>query len=506
MSTAEIDKVSEASLDEFMSGLPDMGVVATSEVTEPPEPPEPPKTLPKASPPVSTAPSPTAAPEPAVESPKFDFEDGFQTKLAAFVVRDTTFVQRIDGLMRPEFFQNGLEAAWVSMALRYYAKYRKVPSDAMIYSRLIKEDVAARVIDKGFATLMGQHYKALLRADISDRDFVADAVATFARHQAVSAAIIESVPLIEAHKYDQIDKLVRKALDVAINTDGDIYDFGGMIDARAGERLDRASGKLSANGITTGYPLIDDSLLHKGWGRRELSIIMGGAKAGKTAALINFGIQALKASHNVLYVTLEVGSKIIADRMDANITATPVMELGDHTHDVRDKVQRFVTSSGAKFVIKEFPSGAMRVSDLRRLIERYKAQGTVFGLVIVDYADLVAPERVTDSGIENSKSVYVALRGLAMQEDFAMLSATQTNREGFKAAVAKAEHVADDFNKIRIADVIISINRTDEDKANQQARLYFAACRNQPAGFSIRVDQKMDCMQFISKVVGYEKE
>lgn len=495
-----------AELDAFTASLPEPGVVPREEAvtaiaaasTVSPTP----SIL--AATPITAAISPVAPSEPPAPVIKYDFDEGFQTKLAAFIVRDTTFVQRIDGLVKPDYFQNGLDAAWVSMSLRYYAKYRKVPSDAMIYSRLIKDDVAAKVIDAPFAQLLARHYKELLKSDISDREYTADAVATFARHQAVSAAIMDSFVLVERHDFDKINTMMRRALDIAVNTDGDIYDYGSMLDSRTGERLDRAAGKLPPSGISTGYPGIDEALYHKGWGKRELSIILGGAKAGKTTALIDFGIQALKAGRNVLYVTLEVSAKIVAERMDANITDTPVSDLGSNIHSVRDKVKHFITSSGARFVIKEFPTGAMRVSDLRRLIERYKAQGCKFDLVIVDYADLVAPDRVTENSIENSKSVYVNLRGLAMQEDIALLSATQTNREGFKAAVAKAEHVSDDFNKIRIADIVISINKTDEERAAGVARLYFAASRNQAGGFTIKIEQKLDCMRFISKVIGYE--
>jgi replicative DNA helicase len=125
-------------------------------------------------------------------------------------------------------------------------------------------------------------------------------------------------------------------------------------------------------------------------------------------------------------------------------------------------------------------------------------------MVIVDYADLMAPERYTDNSIENSKNIYVSLRGLAMQEDIALLTATQTNREGFKSSVAKAEHVSEDFNKIRIADIVISINRTEEERAVGQARLYFAASRNQAGQFTVRIKQDMERMRFISEIIGEE--
>ncbi len=458
---------------------------------------------------------PTAAPlGPAVVAPgvteelevvKFEFDAAFQSKIAALVVRDTQFVQRIDGLIRPEYFENGVEAAWVSVALRYYAKYKRIPADGTVYARLIKEDIASRIIDNVMAGIMIRTYRDVMtKADLSDRDYVVDEVATFARHQAVSAAILESVSDLDRHDFDKISKKLRKALDVGSNQDGDVYDFAETLSARTGERLDRAAGKTPPTGITTGYKMVDDCLYHKGWGKRELSVLMGAAKMGKTTALLDFGLRAVEHGKKVLYVTLEVASKILAERADANISMTPVMELQDHVHTVKTKVLDFISKSGGRLVLKEFPSGSATVADLRRMIERFKSRGLIFDLVVVDYADIMAPERYTDNTQENSKSVYVGLRGLAMQEDFAILTATQTNREGYKATVAKAEHVADDFNKIRIADIIISINKTEEERAIGEARLYFAASRNQAGGFTLRIKQDIACMRFITEVVGHE--
>lgn len=88
--------------------------------------------------------------------------------------------------------------------------------------------------------------------------------------------------------------------------------------------------------------------------------------------------------------------------------------------------------------------------------------------------------------------------------DCALLTATQSNREGVKAVVVKAEHVAEDFNKIRTADLVISINATEEERNNGEERLYFAASRNQESGFTVRVKQDMKKMQAIQSVIGVE--
>ncbi|MGQ1699213.1 hypothetical protein ACT42I_18710 (plasmid) [Acinetobacter baumannii] len=125
-------------------------------------------------------------------------------------------------------------------------------------------------------------------------------------------------------------------------------------------------------------------------------------------------------------------------------------------------------------------------------------------MIIVDYADLMRPDIRTNDPKENSRVIYVDLRAIAFEENVALLTATQTNREGFKSTVAKAEHVAEDFNKIRTADVAISINITEEERAKGQARLYFAASRNQEMGVTVVIKQNVSMMRFLEEVISVE--
>ena len=438
--------------------------------------------------------------DPTEPTPIYEFDGEFQQKIAALLVRDTAFAQLTDGLIKPEYFENSGIAALVSVVNRYFERYKKAPGDKTIIASLLRDASKDKTLPPELLRLAIGATRTVFDTDVSDREYVADQCATFARHQAVTKAVLDSVTLIEKRDFDAIGVMVRKAIDTGVSTAGNAYDYGAMRAARTQERKDREAGILAPTGITTGFKILDDCLYHKGWGRRELAVLMGGAKAGKSMGMISFGINAIAAGYRTLYVTLEVASKIIAERVDANVAERAMFELGMNIHEVDEKVEAFMAKA-APFIIHEFPTGTMRASDLRRLIEHYKAQGITFDFVIVDYADLMAPERATDNVQENSKSIYVNLRGLAMQEGFACLTATQTNREGAKKAVATATDVAEDFNKIRIADVVISINKTEEERALNQARLHFAASRNQRSGFSLKVEQNIDQARFITRVI-----
>lgn len=447
----------------------------------------------------AAASSPAAAP--AQPAPHYEFDAEFQTKIVALSIRDTQFAQLTDGLVKPEYFENSAHAALIQVVNGYYAKYKKAPGDKTIVAQILKDAIQAKTLPPELVRMVVPLVKDLFETDVSDREFVADQVAEFARNQAVTKAILDSVELIERRDFDRIGTMVRKAIDTGVNVAGNVADYAEKIKARTQARKDRAAGIRPPTGITTGYPALDGYLYHKGWGRREMAVIMGGPKAGKSMAMIGFAVNAIAAGYRTLYVTLEVSSDIIENRIDANIAERVMSELDLHPNEVEEKVTAFM-GKAAPLKIAEFPSGTMRPSDLRRMIEHYKAQGLTFDLVVVDYADLMAPERVTDNLQENSKSVYVNLRGLAMQENFAMLTATQTNREGAKKAVATMTDVAEDLNKIRIADIVISINTTPEEKQMHQCRLFFAAVRNGRSGFTLRIEQNIDCAKFIKQIIG----
>ncbi|UBM12738.1 DnaB-like helicase C-terminal domain-containing protein [Cupriavidus metallidurans] len=429
------------------------------------------------------------------------FGDDFQNRVAALACRDMKFMQATEGLIQPKFFDNGLNGHVVRIASDFYKKYRRLPNDGSIWTRVLTDEMVAKRLSKDDARLVAAKLHELFGVDISDRDYVVDRTVEFAKHQAVQSAILNSVNLLERREFDRVNKMITDAVNIGKHEEGGAYDMREQLMARTADRIDRLMGKKLPQGITTGVPKLDARLYHQGWGRKELSVLLGGAKTGKTTALLNFAINATAAGFNVLYLTLEVSAAIIADRMDSNISEIKAMELFQHHDTVRQKVTEFFDRTRANLKVHEFPTGTLSVSDLRRIIERYKGQGVLFDMVVVDYADLMRPDRHSDQAIENSKSIYIGLRGLAMEENIALLTATQANREGYKSAVVKAEHVAEDFNKVRIADILISISLTDEERANGYARLFFAAARNSASGFSLTIMQDIERMKFIKDIV-----
>lgn len=431
----------------------------------------------------------------------FEFEADFQQKIAALVCRDEAFYRRVDGLVKPEYFESRSLSALVHICSTYHEKYRRLPERSE-WAELIKDAKAEKAIRDDDVPDMVTDLKKILTAPLPARDYAVDKVAEFAKKQAISAAYMMTIPLVEKGEHAKAEKIMQKAFATGAQAVVEDNDYWNSIESRTQYRRDVEAGLIQKDGITSGLPKLDKMLYHNGWGRKELSVVMGGAKKGKSTGLLHWALAGSQKGFNVLYVTLEVAAKIIMERMDANVSGVDMNELSARGNDVEKGVKdRAGLRKPGHLKVVEYPSGVMTCADLRKVIEFYRAEGIIFDMIVVDYADIMAAEIKSGNDINESKQVWLGLRAIAHEENAAVLTATQTNRAGFTADVAKAEHAAEDFNKIRIADLVLTINRTDEEKAKGEARIYFAASRNQAGEFTLKISQELSKMRFMTGIL-----
>jgi replicative DNA helicase len=389
----------------------------------------------------------------------------------------------------------------VDIVKRHLQVHKAVP-DPKIYKSVLEDEIKAKRLRDDTRKDVVQFLKDSLRADLSNSKYVLDKVRDFARHRAMENAIMASVQLLEKGDFAGIDKTMKQALGVGNSITKQAYDYFDEVDNRTQEREDLKSGKIVKRGITTGYREIDTCLYHMGWGRQELSVLMGAAKAGKSMGLGDFTKNAVLAGYNAFYASCEVSHKIISARTDANIADVAVNNLHHDPKLVGQLIKDAQRKTGAKYKMQDFASGTLKVSHLYRIIEDYRADGLIFDLITVDYADIMAAEYRNDKLIDNLREIYIDLRAMAHEFDAALLTATQTNRDGAKAVTAKATDVGDDWNKVRTADVLIGINATDSEKQQGKARLYWAVSRNTEDGFTLEIQQDRSKMKFLTKVLG----
>jgi replicative DNA helicase len=439
-----------------------------------------------------------------VPNQPYDFDESFQDQIMAFAISDHVFARRTVGLVKPDYFENQASATLVAIAQAHYQKYKELPDIAAfkqilrtkIESGMIRADMKGEVIGK-FKEVFQKGGKL---NKLVNRAYIVDQVEEFARHQEIYKVTLKIPDLMAKGKHDEIAKLMKKASMIGQNMADHVIDYFANIEERSVIRKEKAAGLRPPQGITTGVKKLDDMLYHGGWGFEELSLLLGGAKAGKSTGLLWFAKNAALAGHDTLYVTMEMSADIAMNRMDASISGVEMTNLTKAIGEVEEKVKEAHKKAG-RLMVAQFPTGTLTPSGLRRLLESLAADGQRFKLVVLDYMDLMRPDVITQNSIENSKNIYIDVRAIAQEEHIAILSATQTNREGFKSVTAKAEHVSDDFNKIRIADLLISINATEDEQNRNEARLFLLPSRNQKGNIMLQVQYDLERMIFIKRVI-----
>jgi len=233
------------------------------------------------------------------------------------------------------------------------------------------------------------------------------------------------------------------------------------------------------------------------------SFFANGLISHNSMSLGDFAKNASMAGYDVGLLSCEVASEIIEERIDANVSEILMKKLDENAFAVEEAVKKLHAGAG-NFIIKDYASGTLKPSMIRRFMERQRAKGIIIDLLVVDYADICAPEFRSDSNIDNLRSIYIDLRAIAYEYNCAVLTATQTNRAGAMKMTAGGNDVSEDINKSRTVDLMLSINASEAEKAAGEARLFFALSRNGESEFSLRIKQSRGCMKFISKILGRE--
>lgn len=434
----------------------------------------------------------------------YNFGESIQDELTYNIITDTQFVRRIDGLVKPEYFDNMANGMIVDISLAHFSKYKQAIQIKTLIQEL-KEKVEKKIIREDIKDIIKDKISQLFTMDkLVSKEKLVDDISIFAKHQAVQKAFMDCVPKLESGDFSYIEKKMKNALQTGASSEFETYSYFDKAMERIENRKLQLLGQKEVEGISTGIVELDNCLRSKGWGKKELSLVMGGPKTGKTMGLANFALNAALAGKNVLYISLEVSKDIISERCDANLADIRINDLNadlERIQSTADVLARVMKKAGV-LDIQEFPTGQMRPSDVRRLVEKRQADLNInYDLLVVDYADIMRSEANFSEKRDGLTSIYEDLRAIGQSYNLAVLTATQTNREGVKAKVADMTHVAEDLGKIRTADIVISINCSEEEKMLNEARLYFAASRTGEMDITLKIKRDIAKGRFITKVL-----
>jgi replicative DNA helicase len=311
-----------------------------------------------------------------------------------------------------------------------------------------------------------------------------DLVEKFAKQEAVKRAIAESVPLVKQEKFGEVEDKIKSALQVTRVVDNGLQYFSTLND-----RWKRLHDKKEVDKFKLVFDKVNDSL-EGGLNRKELAMVVAPPGVGKSLYLVNQGVTSLMEGRNVLYVSLEMAEDLVAQRFDSVMTRIPQSRLKDSATilTLKERLALFQEKFNGKLVIKEFPTGIASVNNIRSLLsqlENYEEFRP--DVVIVDYLELLRPVREIDAEYQAQQRIAEELRGVAMEYNLLVHTATQTNRKGANVEIITDAELGDSYGKIRTCDFAMSLNQKSEEYDNGQMRGYIMKSRNGRARWMLPV-------------------
>ncbi len=369
--------------------------------------------------------------------------------------------------IQPEYFSDRCDKIVFELISEFITKYNSLPApEAIRISLNERRDLAQSEYDDCVTLIREISDKP---EDI-DSNWLVETTESFCQRRAVYNAIMESIQIIDgkskAKTETAIPHILSDALSVSfdahighdyIEDADDRYAFYHKVENRVPFDLE------FMNLITNG-----------GTPNKTLNIIMAGTGVGKSLFLCHHAANCLVQNKNVLYITCEMAEERIAERIDANLMDISMDDLHDLPKQIYDtKLSRVASEFTGKLIIKEYPTSTATSNHIRILLEELSMKKKFKpDIVIVDYLNICASARLKNNGNVNSynyiKAIAEELRGLAVEYNVPVFSATQVNRSGFASSDFGLEDTSESFGLPATADFMIAMIGTEElDEQNQ---------------------------------------
>lgn len=385
------------------------------------------------------------------------YGSGFQIKVLASLLRHKEFLQTINDVVEPEMFDSPASQWIVKEVLRYYYKYHTTPSLEFLQVEVKKID------NEVLKVSVAEQLKESLKTANEDRDYIEQEFSGFCKNQQLKKALLTSVDLLAKGQFEDIRSMIDQALKAGADKNiGHEYDKDIEQRFREDDRKE----------VPTPWEIINQQLMG-GLGRGDLGLVFGGPGSGKSWFLVNLGAAAVKLGLTVNHYTLELSDVYTGKRYDSVLTGVPFKEV--HLH--REEVESAISNLPGKLIVKEFPMYKTTVSAIESHVRKCTDLGHKPDLIIIDYIDLLKSKRKSVDIKDELDDVYGTVKGMAREMNTPIWSVSQVNRAGAKDDIVEGDKAAGSYNKIMIADFIISLSRKRADKINKTGRVHIMKSR-----------------------------
>ncbi len=375
------------------------------------------------------------------------------------LLHNEEYVRKVIPFIKGDYFEDRNQRIVFEEIVKFVEDYNKPATKEVLCIETEKRQDITDDSFKEITTLIGS-----LDEQPSEFDWLVNTTEKWCRDRAIYLALMESIQLADGKDdtkgRDAIPTILSDALGVSFDTNVG-HDY--LIDyEQRYESYHRKEDKIEFdleffNKITKG-----------GLPNKTLNIALAGTGVGKSLFMCHVASSALLQGKNVLYITLEMAEEKIAERIDANLLNIPIQDITDLPKVMfENKVTNLAKKTQGTLIIKEYPTASAHSGHFKALLQELALKKSFRpDMIFIDYLNICASSRYRANSNVNSysyiKAIAEELRGLAVEANVPIVSATQTTRSGFASSDVDLTDTSESFGLPATADLMFALISTEE--------------------------------------------
>ena len=381
------------------------------------------------------------------------------------LIHNEEYTRKVLPFIKEEYFADKLEGLLFSEIYRFVDKYNNLPtkeslSIEMNSNKSVNEDEYKKITD----------ILSTLDKEPVNLEWLLETTEKFCKDRAIHNAILGGIQILDGkdkqHTPEYLPELLSGALGVSFDQkvghdylldSEERYNFYKKKEERLELDLDFFN-KITRGGIPS----------------KTLNICLAGTGVGKTMFMTHLASSILLQGKNVLYITMEMAEERIAERIDANLLNVGMSDLEELPYTMYEtKINKLQSKTTGKLIIKEYPTASAHTGHFKNLLSELSMKKSFKpDIIFVDYLNICSSARFKPGANVNSytyiKSIAEELRGLAVENDVPIFSATQTTRGGFVSSDVGLEDTSESFGLPATADFMFALISSEELEERNQ--------------------------------------
>ena len=375
------------------------------------------------------------------------------------LLHNEEYLRKVVPFLKSEYFEDEKQKIVYQEISNFVEQYNELTTKEVLCIEIEKRKDITDSMFKDITNLVSELHDAP-----ADLQWLLDTTEKWCRDRAIYLALIESIQLADGKDdtkgRDAIPSILSDAL--AVSFDNHVgHDY--LIDYE--ERYESYHRKEDKIPFDLEF---FDKVTKGGLPNKTLNIALAGTGVGKSLFMCHFASSVLLQGKNVLYITLEMAEEKIAERIDANLLNLNIQDITDLPKTMfESKVTDLSKKTQGTLIIKEYPTAAAHSGHFKGLLNELALKKSFRpDIIFIDYLNICASSRYRAAGNVNSysyiKAIAEELRGLAVEANVPIVSATQTTRSGFASSDVDLTDTSESFGLPATADLMFALISTEE--------------------------------------------